>query len=78
MRIAFFTDSYLPNVDGVVTTICNYRRELERLGHEVYIFSPGTKTQKDENKDERVYYFTSTAFKPYPDYRIAIFNFFPR
>ena len=76
MRIAFFTDSYLPNVDGVVTTICNYRRELERLGHEVYIFSPGTKTQKDENKDERIYYFTSTTFKPYPDYRIAIFNFF--
>lgn len=76
MRIAFFTDSYLPNVDGVVTTICNYRRELERLGHEVYIFSPGTKAQKDGNRDERVYYFTSTAFKPYPDYRIAIFNFF--
>ncbi len=75
MKIAFFTDSYLPNVDGVVTSICNYRSQLEKLGHEVYIFSPGTKQQKEGNTDSRVHYFTSTAFKPYPDYRIALFNF---
>lgn len=76
MRVVFFTDSYLPNVDGVVASICTTRRELERRGHEVYIFSPGTRKQKDENKDPRVYYFTSTAFKPYPDYRLALINFF--
>lgn len=76
MRIAFFTDTYLPNVDGVVTTLLNTKQELERRGHEVYIFSPGTKQQKENNKDPRVYYFTSTSFKPYPDYRIALFNFF--
>lgn len=75
MRIAFFTDSYLPNVDGVVTSICNYRNELEGRGHKVYIFSPGSKQQKENNTDPRVHYFTSTAFKPYPDYRIALFNF---
>ncbi len=76
MRIAFFTDTYLPNTDGVVTAIQNYRAELERRGHEVYIFSPGTKKQKEENVDKYVNYFTSTSFKPYPDYRIAIPNFF--
>ncbi len=76
MRIAFFTDTYLPNTDGVVSCICNYRKELESRGHEVYIFSPGTKQQKKENNDDHVYYFTSTSFKPYPDYRIALFNFF--
>ena len=75
MKIAFFTDSYLPNVDGVVTSVCNTRKELERRGHEVFIFSPGTKQQKKENNDDHVYYFTSTSFKPYPDYRIALFNF---
>ena len=75
MKIAFFTDSYLPNVDGVVTSICNYKKELEARGHKVYVFSPGTKQQKEINKDPYVYYFTSTAFKPYPDYRIALFNF---
>ncbi|MDO8554316.1 MAG: glycosyltransferase [Candidatus Micrarchaeota archaeon] len=76
MRIAFFTDTYLPNTDGVVTAIQNSRAELELRGHEVYIFSPGTKKQKEENKDKYVNYFTSASFKPYPDYRIAIPNFF--
>jgi len=76
MNIAFFTDTYSPNTDGVVTAILNYRRELENRGHTVFIFSPGTAQQKEENKDPRIYYFTSKSFKPYPDYRIAVFNFF--
>ncbi|MFA6530641.1 MAG: glycosyltransferase [Candidatus Micrarchaeia archaeon] len=76
MNIAFFTDTYLPNTDGVVTLLLNYTRELEKRGHEVFIFSPGTQKQKEENKDPHIYYFTSKSFKPYPDYRIAVFNFF--
>jgi len=76
MRIAFFTDSYIPNVDGVVTSILNHKRELEKRGHEVFVFCPGTRKQKKENKDPNVYYFTSTTFKPYPDYRLALFPFF--
>lgn len=75
MKIAFFTDTYLPNTDGVVTYLVNYKRILEEMGHEVYVFAPGTKRQKDENRDPRVHYFTSTTFKPYPDYRIALFPF---
>lgn len=75
MKIAFFTDTYLPNTDGVVTYITNYKRMFEEMGHEVYVFAPGTKKQKDENKDQHVHYFSSTAFKPYPDYRVALFPF---
>lgn len=75
MKIAYFTDTYLPNVDGVVTCLLAYRAELEKRGHEVYIFTPGTKKDKAENKDKRVHYFTSASFKPYPDYRISLFPF---
>lgn len=75
MKIAYFTDTYLPNVDGVVTCLLNYRKELEKKGHEVYIFTPGSKKDKAENKDERVHYFTSASFRPYPDYRISLFPF---
>lgn len=75
MRIAFFTDTYLPQRDGVVTAMLNLRNELEKEGHEVFIFTPGTKKQKEENKDKKVYYFSSAVFKPYPDYRIALFPF---
>jgi len=75
LRIAFFTDTYLPNTDGVVSHIQLYRRYFEQMGHEVYVFAPGTRKQKKENTDKHVYYFTSTSFKPYPDYRIALFPF---
>ncbi len=76
MKIAFFTDTYVPTVDGIVRSIVGYKKELEKRGHEVFIFCPGTKKQKKENTDKNIYYFTSTTFKPYPDYRLAIFPFF--
>ncbi|MBI4399593.1 glycosyltransferase [Candidatus Micrarchaeota archaeon] len=75
MRIAFFTETYLPNRDGVVSSIINTRKELERRGHEVYIFCSGSSKAKKENKDKNVFYYTSTTFKPYPQYRVAIFPF---
>ncbi len=40
MRIGFFTDRYLPLTDGVTYSIELFRHELEKLGHEVYIFAP--------------------------------------
>ena len=75
MRIAFFTDSYLPQWDGVVSTILGFRKELEREGHEVYIFAAGSRKDKEENKDPHVYYHASTPFKPYPEYRVALFPY---
>ena len=50
MRIAFFTDDYLPFVHGVTTSIQNYRRALEALGHEVYIVAP-KKSGYDDHDD---------------------------
>lgn len=75
MRIAFYTDTYLPNRDGVVTSILNFRKELERRGHEVFIFASGTKKQKMENKDPKVFFYRGIPFKPYPQYKIALFPF---
>lgn len=46
MRIGLFTDSYLPQVSGVATSIQTLTLELEKLGHEVYIF-----TTTDQNAD---------------------------
>ncbi|MDK2884081.1 glycosyltransferase family 4 protein [Pseudothermotoga sp.] len=40
MKIAMFTDSYLPQTNGVATSVYLYKRALERMGHEVYIVSP--------------------------------------
>ncbi|MDR2063345.1 MAG: glycosyltransferase [Candidatus Nomurabacteria bacterium] len=40
MKIGLFTDTYHPASNGVVVVIDILRRELERLGHEVFIFAP--------------------------------------
>lgn len=72
MKIAFFTETYLPNIDGVVISILNTKKELERLGHEVLIFAAGSRKDKKENKDPKVYFYTSLPFLPYPDYKFAL------
>ena len=40
MRIGLFTDSFHPASNGVVVSVDSTRRQLELLGHEVYVFAP--------------------------------------
>jgi len=40
MNILFATDTYTPNVNGVVISIENYRKNLSELNHKVYIVAP--------------------------------------
>lgn len=75
MKIAYYTETYLPNKDGVVTSILIFKNALEDMGHEVYIFAAGDRKAKKENRDKNVFYYTSTPFRPYPMYRIALFPF---
>ncbi len=37
MRIAIFTDTYTPDVNGVVTSIVTLQKELEKHGHTVFV-----------------------------------------
>lgn len=76
MNIAFFTDTYLPNTDGVVISILSLKEEMEKKGHKVYIYCPGNKETKETNIDPFVHYHSSIRFPPYPDYRVAVFPFF--
>lgn len=49
MKIAFFTDDYLPFIHGVTTSIQNYRRAFEALGHEVFIVAPNNPDYEDND-----------------------------
>ncbi|MGC8885261.1 MAG: glycosyltransferase [Candidatus Nanoarchaeia archaeon] len=71
MKIAFFTDSYLPTFDGVTRAIINFRKGLEELGNEVYIFAP-KQIGKNVKKEKRVFYYPGIPFKPYPNYTIPL------
>ena len=46
MKIALISDAWLPQVNGVVTTLLELVRELEILGHEVQVIQPGQFTTR--------------------------------
>jgi len=69
MKIAMFTDTYHPQINGVVTSIDFFVNEL-RKEHEVHIFCPYSPNYK--NKDKYVHTFKSIEFKRYPGYRIGL------
>ncbi len=51
MRVGLFTDSYFPQINGVATSVGLLKQELERLGHEVFVF---TTTDPEANRHEDV------------------------
>ena len=40
MKIAMFTDTYLPQINGVVTSTSTFVEQFEKMGHEVLIVGP--------------------------------------
>lgn len=51
MKIALFTDTYYPQLNGVTVSVSNYAHELRKKGHQVSIFAPKIKNYKDHEKD---------------------------
>lgn len=74
MRIGFFTDTYFPQVSGVSTSIKTLKEELEKLGHEVYIF---TTTDPDADEFEKdIVRMPSVPFVSFKDRRIVVRGIF--
>ncbi len=48
MRIGMLVDTYKPHVSGITTYIDLNKRHLEKLGHEVYVFTFGDLEYKDD------------------------------
>jgi glycosyltransferase involved in cell wall biosynthesis len=40
MRIAYFTETFLPKIDGIVTRLTRTLEQLSDLGHEALVFAP--------------------------------------
>ncbi|MBI2853173.1 MAG: glycosyltransferase [Chloroflexi bacterium] len=70
MRIGLFTDTYLPEVNGVVTVLKTMTRELTKKGHEVYVFCPSYPGENGSGPG--VYRFASAKFIFYKGVRLAI------
>jgi len=76
LNIAFYSDSYLPARDGVVTSMLDFKRELERRGHKVYIFASAKLSDKKKYSAEDVFLHAGLRFKPYPQYSVALFPYY--
>lgn len=70
MRIGFFTDTYFPQVSGVATSIKTLKDELEKKGHEVYIFTTTDPDAEDFEKD--IVRMPSVPFVSFKDRRIVV------
>jgi glycosyltransferase involved in cell wall biosynthesis len=66
MRIAFFTETFLPKIDGVVTRAVRTLEQLSELGHEALVFAPHHPPA--EYAGYRVVRVPGVPFKPwYPE-----------
>ncbi|MEM5779274.1 MAG: glycosyltransferase [Candidatus Aenigmatarchaeota archaeon] len=69
MRIVFFTDTYKPQINGVVRAVTDTEAILKKFGHEVFIVCPKVKGYKFP---KNVFTCRAYDFKPYPEYKAAI------
>ncbi|MFC4652881.1 glycosyltransferase family 4 protein [Lactococcus nasutitermitis] len=71
MRIGLFTDSYLPQVSGVATSIQTLATELEKQGHVVYIFTT-TDSNADVDHEYHIIRLQSIPFVSLAERKIVI------
>jgi 1,2-diacylglycerol 3-alpha-glucosyltransferase len=70
LKIAYFTDTYIPNTDGVVTSIKLVAEYLRKTGNEVYIFCPSGIIE-----DEYTIPIPSKKYQKYPQYKVSFPSF---
>lgn len=68
MRIALFTETFLPRVEGVTNTLCRVLEHLAARGHQSLLFAPeGGPTRY---ADTPVIGLRGWRFPPYPDFKL--------
>jgi len=71
MRIGIFSECYHPTLNGVVVSIDTFKKEMEAMGHEVFIVAPKVKNFKDDDESHILRYPSTTMFGP-NDYPIGL------
>src|SRR5439155_371908 len=70
VRIALFTNNYLPFCGGVTISVETLRRGLESSGHEAWVFGPRLNGPKDVS--DRVVRYPSIPVATYPEFALAV------
>ena len=69
MRIGLFSDTYTPEINGVVSSVLMLKEGLEDLGHEVWVFAPGHPATSDD--DDHIVRIPSMPLVVLPERRVA-------
>ena len=70
MRIALFTETFLPKVDGIVTRLKHTVEHLQRLGDEVMVFCPEGGVKSEQGA--QMHGVAGLAFPLYPELKLAL------
>jgi len=68
MKIGIFTDSYFPQINGVTFTLAHWKKQLEKLGHEVFVYYPDSGDYKPKKGEVPL---PSLAFPFYEGYEMG-------
>lgn len=77
MKIAYFTDTFLPQVNGIATLLANQARALGEMGHQVLIFTPkldDIPREKFQAKNVRVVHLPTVPALIYTEYKLGVFG----
>jgi len=69
LHIAMFTDTYSPQINGVVTSVRGLSRALREMGHSVTIVAPSHPRQQLE---EGTFRLRATTYAPIPEQRMIL------
>jgi glycosyltransferase involved in cell wall biosynthesis len=73
MKIAYFTDTYFPEVNGIVTSILGISEKLAQRGHKIIIFCPKYHNKKEiqTHRNIRVIRIFAVPLVTYTEVRVA-------
>ncbi len=77
MRIGLFTDTFRPSINGITFVVESLKRQLEALGHEVYVFCPARSMRPDKQtgllaEDDHIIRFPSVRSGFFDDFDISL------
>ena len=71
MRIALFTETFLPKIDGIVTRLCHTIQHLTAHGNEVMVVAPEVDGAPEYFHQARIHGMPSMPLPLYPELKLA-------
>lgn len=71
MRIGLFTDAYLPDINGVVSSVATLKHALEELGHTVFVITNHKGVKIAEDEDGHILRLPGLEIKKFYGYKMS-------